>query len=218
MRVDGGARPPRPTAVERLALPACDPLFAAGDATRAAAAAAGGSGGSGGDLTTGAGDVLLSMGPPASPPPSPPRHVCAACRARLPSPHLLALHVEEAHDAFFAARAARAAASLGASASEGGGTATAAAGPARLPFACLVEGCGRRFALERARATHLVAGHGWPPGLTGMVGGHSGSASGRSSGDAMDVSTLADGLAALPLGGGGRGRGGRGRGRGRVEV
>lgn len=33
--------------------------------------------------------------------------LCSVCGAALPTPHLLSLHISEAHDSFFAAQAAR---------------------------------------------------------------------------------------------------------------
>ncbi|KAL6782807.1 hypothetical protein ACKKBG_A08190 [Auxenochlorella protothecoides x Auxenochlorella symbiontica] len=66
---------------------------------------------------------------------------CRHCRASLPSPHLLDLHLTEMHDSFFAAQAAR-----------------------RLPvYRCLVESCEHTTCSTEERREHLLEAHGYDP-------------------------------------------------------
>ncbi|KAI9022021.1 hypothetical protein DFJ74DRAFT_606853, partial [Hyaloraphidium curvatum] len=67
-------------------------------------------------------------------------NVCSACRRLLPTPHLLALHVEECHDSFFAARAAR----------------------GDRCYACLAPSCAKKFRDPARRRRHAMDKHGYP--------------------------------------------------------
>ncbi|KAK9842407.1 hypothetical protein WJX84_011341 [Apatococcus fuscideae] len=71
------------------------------------------------------------------------RYACRACKAQLPSEHLLAIHVAEAHDSFFAAQAAR----------------------KQRVYQCLVEGCRPLFASLQERTQHLSDAHRFPGGF-----------------------------------------------------
>lgn len=66
---------------------------------------------------------------------------CSVCGRGFPSDRFLTLHLAEAHDSFFQARAARG-----------------------LPvFECLVETCSERFHTDTERLQHLVQRHHFPP-------------------------------------------------------
>ena len=65
------------------------------------------------------------------------RNACGRCGRVLPTARLLELHVQEAHDAFFAAMAAR----------------------GRSVFRCLVDGCGEAFASAAERGAHAREAH-----------------------------------------------------------
>mmetsp|Transcript_28492 Transcript_28492/g.73179 ORF Transcript_28492/g.73179 Transcript_28492/m.73179 type:complete len:162 (+) Transcript_28492:192-677(+) len=76
----------------------------------------------------------------AMPVPMTNRPQCSVCKRMLPTEHLLALHLEESHDSFFAAQVAR----------------------GMKVFQCLVEGCGRRFPCPHSRKQHLLGVHHFP--------------------------------------------------------
>ena len=65
------------------------------------------------------------------------RHQCAECGVRLSSARLLDIHLEELHDSFFAARAAR----------------------GERMYVCLVDGCEQRFQRVMDRDQHVSAVH-----------------------------------------------------------
>lgn len=67
-------------------------------------------------------------------------NVCSVCRRLLPTPHFLSLHIEECHDSFFAARAAR----------------------GDRCYRCFAANCGRAFRHPDKRKRHLVDKHGYP--------------------------------------------------------
>ena len=67
-------------------------------------------------------------------------HQCSWCSRAFTSARLLAIHVQERHDAFFAAKLAR--------------------GDAVLE--CLADGCAQRFSTRNARRRHLVEVHAFP--------------------------------------------------------
>ncbi|CAD7701939.1 unnamed protein product, partial [Ostreobium quekettii] len=70
------------------------------------------------------------------------RPECSICHRRLPTEHLLSLHLSEAHDSFFAAQAAK----------------------KLCVFECLVEGCGKKFCGPQQRKQHLRDVHCFPKG------------------------------------------------------
>jgi len=88
----------------RRALAPGDPLFATGDAARATAAAAAAAAPAGRSPTAPHAGATAAA---ALPLPLANAHACATCGVALASAALLGSHVAEAHDAFFAARAAR---------------------------------------------------------------------------------------------------------------
>jgi len=67
-------------------------------------------------------------------------HQCASCARSFSSSRLLALHVQEAHDAFFAAKVAR----------------------NEKVFECIAGGCAQRFSTRKARRQHLIDKHAYP--------------------------------------------------------
>ncbi|KAK9902018.1 hypothetical protein WJX75_001343 [Coccomyxa subellipsoidea] len=72
-----------------------------------------------------------------------PSFKCTACQLQLPNAHLLDIHIQEVHDSFFAAQAAR-----------------------RMKvFRCLVEGCSRTFHTVAERRQHLYDQHCYPRGF-----------------------------------------------------
>ena len=116
----------------RRALPPEDPLFLDGDAAREAAAAAA-------PAAQPAAAAAAATAAAALPAPLTHAHTCATCGRHLATAALLSTHVEEVHDAFFAARAAR----------------------GDHVFACPLPGCGHPpFASVAARAAHAVDVHG----------------------------------------------------------
>lgn len=70
----------------------------------------------------------------------PPSAQCSICNSRLPNGHLLDLHLEEVHDSFFAAQAAR----------------------KMKVYRCLVESCHKRFSSPAERKQHLLDVHQFP--------------------------------------------------------
>ncbi|EFX70982.1 hypothetical protein DAPPUDRAFT_309247 [Daphnia pulex] len=68
------------------------------------------------------------------------RFVCDTCHKRLPSPHLLDLHISETHDSYFAALAER-----------------------KPMFQCFVESCNLRFSAKNERRSHCIEVHKFPP-------------------------------------------------------
>ncbi|XP_057378620.1 zinc finger protein 511-like [Daphnia carinata] len=68
------------------------------------------------------------------------RYVCDTCHKRLPSPHLLDLHISETHDSYFAALAER-----------------------KPMFQCFVESCNLRFSDKKERRSHCIEVHKFPP-------------------------------------------------------
>ena len=116
----------------RRALKPDDLLFADGDAAREAAAAAAAA-------AQPAAAAAAATAAAALPAPLTHAHTCATCGRHLATAALLFAHVEEAHDAFFAARAAR-------------GDAV---------FSCPLPGCGHPpFTSVAARAAHATDVHG----------------------------------------------------------
>ncbi|GFG36902.1 hypothetical protein Cfor_12452 [Coptotermes formosanus] len=67
------------------------------------------------------------------------RYYCNECRKRLPSPHLLDLHVSESHDSFFLAQAQR-----------------------QPMYRCYVEECKSVFATGQERRAHCIQDHQFP--------------------------------------------------------
>lgn len=67
-------------------------------------------------------------------------NVCSICRRLLPTPHFLSLHLEECHDSFFAARAAR----------------------GDRCYRCFAPTCQRAFRHPDKRKRHMVDKHGYP--------------------------------------------------------
>ena len=126
---------------------------------------------------------------------------CRVCSRTLPTPRLLELHIAEAHDAYFAAMAAR------------GG----------MVYKCLVDGCDAVFASAAARGQHVRDAHGWPADAVHRfesgtarrkcAGGGKGSSKGKPT---FQVGAGRGGRGGgEPAGKGVLGRGGRGRARGR---
>jgi len=67
------------------------------------------------------------------------KYVCGTCRKRLPSLHLLDLHVSETHDSYFAALAER-----------------------KPMYQCFVEDCGTKYLTTKERHSHCIEVHKFP--------------------------------------------------------
>ncbi|XP_069697884.1 ABC transporter F family member 4 [Periplaneta americana] len=67
------------------------------------------------------------------------RYYCSECKKRLPSPHLLDLHISETHDSFFLAQAQR-----------------------QPMYRCYVEECDFVFSVPQERRSHCIEYHKFP--------------------------------------------------------